>query len=178
MSRIGRLPIALPSGVDLKVDGTTAHCKGPKGALTQHVPAGMTITIGNGVCTIERPSDDRHDRARHGLVRALLSNMVTGVTEGYTKVLEIQGVGYRAELKGKNLELALGYSHGITVEPPAGISFAVERSLVTVSGIDKQVVGETAARIRRLRPPEPYKGKGIRYQGEQVRRKAGKTGAA
>ncbi len=178
MSRVGRQPIPLPAGVTLSLDGTVVSCKGPKGELQQRLPPEIRVTIAEGECRVERPSDERRHRAMHGLSRTLIANMVTGVTEGYVKTLEIQGIGYRAQLKGQALELALGFSHLVTVEAPAGITFGVDRNvLVTVSGIDKQLVGEIAARIRRVRPPEPYKGKGVRYQGEFVRLKPGKTGA-
>lgn len=177
MSRVGKQPIPLPGTVTLSLDGDTVTCAGPKGTLRQRIPAEVTVTIGDADCRVARPSDARRHREMHGLARTLIANMVTGVTAGYAKTLEIQGVGYRAQLKGTSLELALGFSHGVTVSAPEGITFAVERNvLVTVSGIDKQLVGEVAARIRRLRPPEPYKGKGVRYLGETVRLKAGKTG--
>lgn len=178
MSRVGRQPIPIPSGVTLTVDGTRVSCTGPKGALEQQIPSEVTVVIDGDVCSVTRPSDDRRDRAMHGLTRTLIANMVVGVTQGYTKVLEIQGVGYRAQVSGSALDLALGFSHPVSVAAPEGITFGVERNLVTVSGIDKQLVGETAARIRRIRPPEPYKGKGVRYQGETVRIKAGKSGVA
>lgn len=178
MSRVGRQPIPLPSGVTLSVAGDRVTCKGPKGVLEQHVPAEMSIVLAESECRVERPSDGRQHRSMHGLTRTLIANMVTGVTQGYTKMLEIHGVGYRAQLKGNDLELSLGFSHTVTITAPAGIAFGVERNtLLSVSGIDKQLVGEMAARIRRVRPPEPYKGKGVRYQGEHVRIKQGKTGA-
>ena len=178
MSRVGRQAIPLPAGVTLPVDGSGVSCQGPKGTLQQRLPSEVQVKIAEGECRVERSSDERRHRAMHGLARTLVANMVTGVTEGYVKTLEIQGVGYRAQLKGKDLELALGFSHTVSVQAPQGITFGVERNvLVSVSGIDKQLVGEVAARIRRVRPPEPYKGKGVRYQGEQVRLKPGKTGA-
>lgn len=177
MSRVGKKPIPLPKGVTVRVQDGLATCTGPKGELTQLVPAEMTYTIAGDALTIERPSESRTHRARHGLARALLANMVTGVTHGFTRTLEIQGVGYRAQVQGTTLQLNVGYSHPVAIEAPEGIAFAVDRNVIlTVSGIDKQLVGETAARIRRVRPPEPYKGKGIRYEGETVRLKAGKAG--
>jgi large subunit ribosomal protein L6 len=178
MSRIGKLPIPVPSGVDVAVDGREVTVQGPKGTLTHTLP--LTIDVDrndDGTLAVRRPDDERDNRALHGLTRTLVANMVTGVTEGYEKKLEIVGVGYRVIARGQNLEFALGYSHPILVEAPDGISFAVESpTKFTVQGIDKQQVGEMAANIRKLRKPEPYKGKGIRYAGEQVRRKAGKAG--
>lgn len=177
MSRIGLRPIPVPSGVDIQVDAGRVTVKGPKGELHQDVSRTLNIERENGDLKVTRPNDERKNRQLHGLTRTLISNMVIGVTDGYTKVLEIQGVGYRAALDGKTLVLNVGYSHPVRMEPPAGITFATETpTRITVTGIDKQLVGEVAARIRRTRPPEPYKGKGIRYQGEFVRRKAGKAG--
>ncbi len=178
MSRIGKLPITVPAGVDVSVVDDVVTVKGPKGTLTQALPGGIGIESGEeGTVSVTRPDDQRESKALHGLIRSLLANMVTGVTTGFEKKLEIVGVGYRVQAKGQSLEFALGYSHSIVVEPPAGISFAVESpTKLTVAGIDKQQVGETAANIRKLRKPEPYKGKGIRYANEQVRRKAGKAG--
>jgi large subunit ribosomal protein L6 len=178
MSRIGKLPIPVPSGVDVAVDGRKVTVQGPKGTLTHTLP--LTIDVDrndDGTLAVRRPDDERDNRALHGLTRTLVANMVTGVTEGYEKKLEIVGVGYRVIARGQNLEFALGYSHPILVEAPEGISFAVESpTKFTVQGIDKQQVGEVAANIRKLRKPEPYKGKGIRYAGEYVRRKVGKAG--
>jgi large subunit ribosomal protein L6 len=178
MSRIGRLPVTVPSGVDVSIDGQAVTVKGPKGSLSLTVPEPITVgRDGDGAVEVQRPNDERESRSLHGLTRSLINNMVLGVTEGYEKKLEIHGTGYRVLAKGSNLEFALGYSHSITVEPPAGITFAVEnQTRFAVQGIDKQLVGEVAANIRKLRKPDPYKGKGVRYQGEQIRRKAGKAG--
>ncbi len=177
MSRIGRLPISIPSGVDVSVTGSAVTVKGPKGELGLTVASPITVAIEDGQLLVTRPDDERASRSLHGLTRTLIANQIIGVTEGYKKGLEIVGTGYRVQAKGANLEFALGYSHPITVEPPAGISFAVEgNNKLTVHGIDKQAVGEVAANIRKLRKPEPYKGKGVRYAGEVVRRKAGKSG--
>jgi large subunit ribosomal protein L6 len=180
MSRIGRKPITVPSGVDLTIaDGNHITVKGPKGTLVQAFSPDLMISRDNGVITLERPSDHRTHRALHGLSRTLLSNMVTGVTTGFTKNLDLLGVGYRAAMDGKTLVLNVGYSHQVRMQPAEGVTFAVEgQNRIVVSGFDKQAVGEEAARIRRVRPPEPYKGKGIRYEGERVRRKAGKAGKA
>ena len=175
MSRIGRKPIEVPDGVTVSVDPGSVSVKGPKGELSQVVDRDMKIALDGGVLTVERPTDRGPHRALHGLTRSLVANMVEGVTNGYEKRLEIQGVGYRARLQGKALELSVGYSHPVSVPAPEGIEFEVpQQTEVIVRGIDKQLVGETAARIRRVRPPEPYKGKGIRYAGEHVRRKVGK----
>jgi large subunit ribosomal protein L6 len=175
MSRIGRKPIPVPDGVTVDVSPGSVSVKGPKGELTQTVDRDMTIALDDGTLTVERPTDRGPHRALHGLTRSLLANMVEGVTAGYERRLEIQGVGYRARLQGKALELSVGLSHPVTVQAPDGIEFEVpQQTEVIVRGIDKQLVGETAARIRRVRPPEPYKGKGIRYAGEHVRRKVGK----
>jgi large subunit ribosomal protein L6 len=175
MSRIGRKPIEVPDGVTVSVDPGAVSVTGPKGELSQVVDRDMKIALDDGVLTVERPTDRGPHRALHGLTRSLLANMVEGVTNGYEKRLEIQGVGYRARLQGKALELSVGYSHPVSVPAPEGIEFEVpQQTEVIVRGIDKQLVGEIAARIRRVRPPEPYKGKGIRYAGEHVRRKVGK----
>jgi large subunit ribosomal protein L6 len=177
MSRIGLRPIPIPSGVDVQVDPGKVTVKGPKGELFQPVSPTLNIARENGDLLVTRPNDERKNRQLHGLTRTLISNMVIGVTDGYTKNLEIQGVGYRAALDGKVLVLNVGYSHPVRVDPPEGITFAVETpTRIAVSGIDKQLVGEVAAKVRKTRPPEPYKGKGIRYAGEFVRRKAGKAG--
>jgi large subunit ribosomal protein L6 len=177
MSRIGRLPVTVPSGVDIAVEGQTVKVKGPKGELSHVVAEPITVENGDGVLEVKRPDDARESRSLHGLTRSLINNMVLGVTEGYEKKLEIHGTGYRVQAKGSNLEFALGYSHSITVEPPAGITFVVENpTRFSVQGIDKQLVGEVAANIRKLRKPDPYKGKGVRYAGEQIRRKVGKAG--
>jgi large subunit ribosomal protein L6 len=175
MSRIGRKPIEIPEGVTVDVKPGAVMVKGPKGELSQTVSAQMTVAEGDGTLTVSRPTDRGVDRALHGLTRSLIANMVEGVTAGFEKRLEIQGVGYRARLQGKALELSVGYSHPVSVTAPDGIEFEVPQpTQVIVRGIDKQLVGEIAARIRRVRPPEPYKGKGIRYVGEHVRRKVGK----
>jgi large subunit ribosomal protein L6 len=177
MSRIGRLPIPVPSGVDVRIDGSTVTVKGPKGELSHTLVEPITIEASEGVLLVKRPDDETASRARHGLSRTLVANMVTGVTDGFSKTLEIVGTGYRVQAKGSDLEFALGFSHPVLVQPPDGISFTVEApTRFVVAGIDKQKVGETAANIRKIRKPEPYKGKGVRYQGEVVRRKAGKAG--
>jgi large subunit ribosomal protein L6 len=177
MSRIGRLPIEIPAGVDVTVDGSDVKVKGPKGELSLTVAQPIEVRIEDGSVLVTRPDDERASRSLHGLTRTLIANQILGVTQGYSKGLEIVGTGYRVAAKGNGVEFALGYSHPITVEPPAGISFAVEgNNRLTVSGIDKQAVGEVAANIRKLRKPEPYKGKGVRYAGEVVRRKSGKAG--
>jgi large subunit ribosomal protein L6 len=178
MSRIGKLPITVPSGVDVTIDGRTVTVKGPKGTLSHTLIDPITVERGDdGSVVVKRPDDERRTKAFHGLSRTLVNNLIIGVTSGYEKKLEIQGVGYRVALKGSNLEFALGFSHPVVVEPPSGITFAVETpTRFSVSGIDKQLVGETAANIRKIRKPEPYKGKGVRYAGENVRRKVGKTG--
>jgi large subunit ribosomal protein L6 len=176
MSRIGRKPIEVPTGVTVEVSpGGAVAVKGPLGSLEQQVPARMEITQEDGVLSVRRPTDRGEDRALHGLTRTLVANMVEGVTKGFEKHLEIQGVGYRAQLKGSDLELAVGYSHPVTITPRQGVTFEVPApTQIVVKGTDKQVVGQTAAEIRKVRPPEPYKGKGIRYRDEQVRRKVGK----
>ncbi len=177
MSRIGKLPIPVPAGVEVKIDGQNIDVKGPKGTLSHVVPAPITIVLEDNTITVTRPDDERNSRSLHGLTRTLIANNILGVTEGFSKGLEIVGTGYRVTAKGADLEFALGYSHSITVQPPVGITFVVEgNTKVTVQGIDKQAVGEVAANIRKLRKPEPYKGKGVRYAGEVVRRKAGKSG--
>ena len=178
MSRIGKQPVPVPAGVDGTIDGQHVFVKGPKGALALDVAEPIAVAReAEGATAVIRPADARHNRSLHGLSRTLIANLVTGVTEGYTTKMEIFGVGYRVVAKGSNLEFALGYSHPITVEPPAGISFAVEnQTRFSVQGIDKQLVGEVAAKIRKLRKPDPYKAKGIRYAGEHIRRKVGKAG--
>jgi large subunit ribosomal protein L6 len=178
MSRIGRQPVPVPAGVEVTISGQEVSVKGPKGTLTHTVPTPLEVVRGDdGVLTVTRPDDERESRSLHGLTRTLLANMVLGVTDGYEKKLEIVGTGYRVQAKGQNLEFALGFSHPVVVDPPEGITFAVESpTKFSVSGIDKQAVGEIAAKIRKLRRPDPYKGKGVRYAGEQVRRKVGKAG--
>jgi len=177
MSRIGRLPIPVPAGVDVTIDGPLVTVKGPKGALTHTVVEPISVARDDGELVVTRPDDERDSRARHGLTRTLVNNMVVGVTQGYIESMEIVGVGYRVTAKGSNLEFALGYSHPVPVEAPKGITFIVESPIrFRVEGIDKQLVGEVAANIRKLRKPDPYKGKGVRYAGEVVRRKVGKTG--
>jgi large subunit ribosomal protein L6 len=178
MSRIGRMPIVVPSGVEVSIDGPLVTVKGPKGTLSHSVVTPISVTKGDGVLDVTRPDDERDSRSRHGLTRTLINNMVVGVTEGYEKKLEIQGVGYRVLAKGPTqLEFQLGYSHPITFNAPEGITFTVEGTTrLGVVGIDKQLVGEVAANIRKLRKPEPYKGKGVRYAGEHIRRKVGKAG--
>lgn len=178
MSRIGRMPVNLPKGVTINVVQDNVSVKGPKGTLSQVLPPDMQVQLDDGVLTVQRPSDSREHRSLHGLTRSLINNMVEGVSEGFTKVLIVEGVGYRAEMKGKTLVLNVGYSHPVEFEPPDDMEFAVEDrgKTIRVFGIDKQLVGEISARIRKTRPPEPYKGKGIRYQNEHIRRKAGKAG--
>ena len=179
MSRIGKAPIDLPTGIEVKYDNNTVEVKGPKGSLSQAIDPRIGVSIDDGVLTVSRDSDDREVRALHGLSRALIANMVLGVSDGYSKELQAVGVGYRGALKGKTLELQVGYSHPVAIEAPEGITFEVpEPTRFIVSGIDKQLVGQVAANIRAVRPPEPYKGKGIRYADEYVRRKAGKAGVA
>ncbi len=171
------MPVAVPSGVDVTIDGREVTVKGPKGSLRMEVATPIEVHQSNGVITVTRPSDEGEIRALHGLSRSLIANMVTGVTAGYAKTMEIVGVGYRVQAKGKDLEFALGFSHPVLVSPPEGVSFRVETpTRFVVEGIDKQRVGEVAANIRKLRKPDPYKGKGVRYSGEQIRRKAGKAG--
>ncbi len=178
MSRIGKLPVAVPSGVDVAIEGTLVTVKGPKGTLSHNVAEPIIVEKGDGVLDVKRPDDERISKSLHGLTRTLVNNMVVGVTDGYEKKLEIVGVGYRVLSKGPTqLEFQLGYSHSIVFDAPEGITFAVESpTKLGVVGIDKQLVGETAAKIRKLRKPEPYKGKGVRYAGEHIRRKVGKAG--
>ena len=178
MSRIGKLPITVPAGVDVTIEGQTVSVKGPKGTLTHTVAEPITVEKDeDGTLAVRRPDDERRSRSLHGLSRTLVFNMIVGVTQGYEKKMEIHGVGYRVTAKGSDLEFALGYSHPVPVKAPDGISFAVETpTRFSVSGIDKQRVGEVAANIRKLRKPDPYKGKGVRYSGEKIRRKVGKTG--
>lgn len=177
MSRIGRLPITIPAGVTITANDNVVSVKGPKGELVLNVASPIEVAIEDGQVIVSRPDEERESRALHGLTRTLIANNIIGVTDGYSKGLEVVGTGYRVAQKGNSLEFALGFSHPVVVDPPAGITFAVEgNNKVTVSGIDKQAVGEAAANIRKIRKPEPYKGKGIRYAGENVRRKAGKAG--
>ena len=177
MSRIGRMPVVIPSGVDVTIEGRAVTVTGPKGVLSLEVAAPIDVTKEDGVITVTRPSDEGEIRSLHGLSRSLIANMVTGVTDGYRKTLEIVGVGYRVQARGKDLEFSLGFSHPVPVSAPDGITLRVETpTRFIVEGIDKQQVGEVAANIRKLRKPDPYKGKGVRYQGEQVRRKVGKAG--
>jgi large subunit ribosomal protein L6 len=177
MSRIGRLPIAVPSSVDVTIDGPQVTVKGPKGTLSRRLHPDMTVRREDANLVVSRPTEQKTHKQLHGLTRTLVNNMVVGVTDGYRKGLEITGVGYRATLNGRKLTLNLGYSHPIEIEPPEGISFEVENpTRLAVIGIDKELVGQMAARIRSTRKPEPYKGKGVRYAGEQIRRKAGKAG--
>ena len=177
MSRIGRLPIPVPAGVDVKIDGSAVEVKGPKGTLSLVVASPIAVALEDGNVIVTRPDDERTSRSLHGLTRTLIANNIQGVTEGFTKGLEIVGTGYRVTAKGNDIEFALGYSHPILVQAPAGITFTIDgNTKVSVSGIDKQAVGEVAANLRKLRKPEPYKGKGVRYAGEVVRRKAGKSG--
>jgi len=178
MSRIGRLPIPVPSGVEVTLDGQSVTVTGPKGTLSHTVPAPITIERSeDGTLQVARPDDERESRSLHGLTRSLVANMVTGVTDGYAKPMEIRGVGYRVAAKGADLEFALGYSHPVPVPAPEGITFEVQTpTRFVVRGIDKQKVGEVAANIRKLRKPDPYKGKGVRYEGEQIKLKVGKTG--
>jgi large subunit ribosomal protein L6 len=177
MSRIGKRPIPIPAKVSVTIDGQYISVKGPKGELSRTLPEGVTVTQNDNEVSVQRRDDSRLARERHGLCRTLVANMVEGVSSGFQRRLEIQGIGYRAQVQGKNLNLSLGYSHPVVFEPPSGIDFAVENNTnVIVSGIDKELVGNVAARIRASRPPEPYKGKGVRYAGEYIRRKAGKAG--
>ena len=177
MSRIGKAPVAVPSGVTVTIDGQNVEVKGPKGTLSQEIPAPIAVAQEENEIVVSRPDDNRKNRSLHGLSRSLVQNMVTGVTEGYTIKMEIFGVGYRVQAKGSNLEFALGYSHPVLIEAPEGITFAVDgNTKFSIAGIDKQQVGQISANIRRLRKDDPYKGKGIRYEGEQIRRKVGKTG--
>jgi len=177
MSRIGRLPIAVPSGVDVSIDGRSVTVKGPKGSLSRELHPEIAVARDGDSIVVTRPSEAKTHKQLHGLTRTLVNNMVVGVTDGYRKALEITGVGYRAALVGRKLQLNLGYSHPVEIDPPAGISFELENpTRLAVVGIDKELVGEIAARVRATRKPEPYKGKGVRYAGEQIRRKAGKAG--
>ena len=177
MSRIGRLPVTIPSGVQVEIDGRQVTVQGPKGTLKHTVADPIDVAREDGVIKVTRPNDEGPVRALHGLSRTLIANMVTGVTDGYRKTLEIVGVGYRVQAKGSDLEFSLGFSHPVVVKAPDGVNFAVENpTRFSVSGIDKQLVGQVAANIRKLRKPDPYKGKGVRYQGETIRRKAGKAG--
>ncbi len=178
MSRIGRLPVPVPAGVDVTIDGNDVTVKGPKGTLTRTIAQPLTVERQqDGTILVSRPDDERLSRSLHGLSRTLINNMVIGVTEGYSKQLEIVGTGYRVAAKGQAIELSLGFSHTVVVDPPEGIAFALDGTTkITVSGISKEQVGEVAANIRKIRPPEPYKGKGVRYAGENVRRKVGKAG--
>jgi large subunit ribosomal protein L6 len=179
MSRIGRKPIPVPTGVKVNVDGATVRVEGPKGKLSQSVPRELSVRLDSGIVTVSRDSDHRNVRALHGLTRSLLANMVTGVTAGFERKLEIVGIGYRAQLQGKNLQLALGFSHPVIFPLPDGITAEVERQVsITLRGADKALLGQTAAQIRGLRKPDPYKGKGIRYSDEYVRRKVGKKAGA
>jgi large subunit ribosomal protein L6 len=179
VSRVGKMPVAVPKGVTILVDqGNLVTVQGPKGQLKQQFPTEMTISQADDQLQVTRPTDQKAHKALHGLSRALLNNMVTGVSQGFTRVMDVEGVGYRAAMMGKNLVVVVGYSHPVEVVPPPGIAFEVDKTgrQITITGIDKQVVGQIAAQIRGLRPPEPYKGKGIRYRGERVRQKAGKSG--
>mgnify|MGYP001083275074 CR=1 FL=1 len=178
MSRVGRMPVEVPQGVNVEIKGSHVRIKGPKGELQHTFPASMTIKLSDDQIEVTRPDDEREHRSLHGMTRALINNMVMGVSTGFEKILEINGVGYRAELNGKNLVLHVGYSHPVVVEPPEGISFEVDTRTrqIKVMGYDKQAVGQVAANIRKVRPPEPYKGKGIKYIDERIRRKAGKAG--
>lgn len=178
MSRIGRMPVVLPDGVEVQIKGSHVRVKGPKGELQHTFPADMKISLDDGEVNVKRPSDAKQHRSLHGMTRALINNMVVGVSTGFEKILEVNGVGYRAELSGKNLVLNVGYSHPVEVEPPEGINFEVDTRTrqIKIAGYDKQVVGQVAADIRKIRPPEPYKGKGIKYIDERIRRKAGKAG--
>ncbi len=178
MSRIGKMPISVPAGVTVAIENNFVTVKGPKGELSRQINKKMKLTLDNGILTVERPSDEKEDRSMHGLSRTLINNMVIGVTKGFSKTLEIHGVGYRAAKQGQNISFNLGFSHPVIKEPPAGITFEVPtQNKIVVSGTNKETVGAVAAAIRALRPPEPYKGKGIRYEGEYVRRKMGKAGA-
>lgn len=178
MSRIGRLPVVIPKDVSVEIQGTTVRVKGPKGELQRTFPTEMQISLEDGAIIVRRPSDEPFHRALHGMTRALINNMVVGVTKGFERILEVNGVGYRAEMEGKNLALYVGFSHPVIVEPPDGIAFDVDSRTrqIKVMGIDKELVGQVAANIRKVRPPEPYKGKGIKYLEEKIRRKAGKAG--
>ncbi|MCP3424916.1 50S ribosomal protein L6 [Rothia sp. AR01] len=177
MSRIGRLPISVPNGVEVSIDGSAVTVKGSKGELTQEIASPISVSLEENTITVSRPDDERESRSLHGLSRTLINNMIIGVSEGYSKKMEIVGTGYRVLAKGNDLEFALGYSHPVSVKAPEGITFTVEgNNKLTVSGINKQQVGQVASNIRGLRAPDPYKGKGVRYAGEQIRRKVGKAG--
>ena len=178
MSRIGRMPVVIPKGVEVDINGSNVRVKGPKGEIQRTFPADMSIVLEDGELKVLRSTDEAHHRALHGMTRALISNMVVGVSTGFEKILEVNGVGYRAEIQGKNLVLYVGYSHPVVIEPPAGISFEADMKIrqIKVQGYDKELVGQIAADIRKVRPPEPYKGKGIKYLDEKIRRKAGKAG--
>jgi large subunit ribosomal protein L6 len=179
MSRIGKLPIPIPQGVKIQVDGATVRAEGPKGKLTQPVPSGLTPRVADGTIVIDRASDERHARALHGLARALVANMVTGVKDGFERKLDIVGIGYRAQMQGKNIQLALGYSHPIIFPLPDGVTAEIDKqTAITLRGADKAVLGQTAAKLRALRKPDPYKGKGIKYANEVIRRKVGKKAGA
>jgi large subunit ribosomal protein L6 len=180
MSRIGRLPVTIPQGVEVEIDGSTVHVKGPKGAMQRTFPATMEVSIEEGAVVVKRPNDERVQRSLHGMTRALINNMVVGVSAGFQRILEVNGVGYRAEVQDKNLILHVGYSHPVVMPPPEGISFNADMKTrqIKVFGYDKQMVGQVAADIRKVRPPEPYQGKGIKYLEEKLRRKAGKAGRA
>lgn len=176
MSRIGKLPITIPSGVKVAVDGKSVRLEGPKGKLQSAIPAGVAVKVDGNVMRVERVSDERKFRSLHGLTRKLIANMTQGVSQGFSRILDINGVGYRAEVKGQEIHMTLGYSHPVVFPLPAGVSASIERQvIITLSGADRQVIGETAAKIRSLRPPEPYKGKGIKYREEVIQRKAGKA---
>jgi large subunit ribosomal protein L6 len=179
MSRIGKQPIPIPQGVKVQVDGLTVRAEGPKGKLTQPVPSGLTPRVADGTIVIDRASDERHARALHGLARALVANMVTGVKDGFERKLDIVGIGYRAQMQGKNIQLALGYSHPIIFPLPDGVTAEIDKqTAITLRGADKAVLGQTAAKLRALRKPDPYKGKGIKYANEVIRRKVGKKAGA
>jgi large subunit ribosomal protein L6 len=179
MSRIGKRPVEVPKGVDVSVKEKTVRVKGPKGDLTMNIHPALSVKLDNGALQVDRPSDAAEHRALHGLTRTLIANMVNGVTEGYQRALEIQGVGYKAEKSGKGIKLSVGFSHTVQYDAPPGITIDLPNpTTIVIKGADKQVVGQVASEIRAVQPPEPYKGKGIRYQGEQVRRKAGKTAGA
>ena len=178
MSRIGRMPVIVPTNVDVEIKGSSVRVKGPKGEMQRTFPPSIQFQFGDGIVEVKRVSDDRIERSLHGMSRALVNNMVVGVSTGFEKVLEVNGVGYRAEIQGKNLVLYVGYSHPVVIEPPAGVSFEADMKIrqIKVQGYDKELVGQIAADIRKVRPPEPYKGKGIKYLDEKIRRKAGKAG--
>ena len=176
MSRIGKIPVEIPAGVEVNINGQDVSVKGPKGTLTMSVATPLTAKVDGSTVVVSRPDDERESRSLHGLTRTLIANMVEGVTNGYSKVLEIQGTGYRVNQKGAGLEFQLGFSHPVNVEPPEGITFKVEGNRVTVEGTSKELVGEVASNLRKIRPPEPYKGKGVHYLGENIRRKVGKAG--